>query len=83
MTFEEFIAIITSDFADALDEEKASAFIVAADIDTLHAALHTPGIKNHFASLINKSLGEKIAKENTDAAMHRIASKVSVPKGPK
>ena len=83
MTFKEFIATITSDFANAFDKEKAAAFIVAADIDTLRAALHKPGIKKHFASLINESLSEKVAKENADAAMRRIVSKVSVPKGPK
>lgn len=38
MTFDEFISVITSDFADTLDEENASAFIAAADIETLHAA---------------------------------------------
>jgi len=83
MMFDEFISVITSDFADALDEKNASAFIAAADIDTLHAALHTSGIKKKFVALINESLSKKIPTANTAAAMRRIVSNVSTRKGPK
>lgn len=83
MTFDECVAVVTSDYANALDEEKAAAFIAAADIETLRLVLCTPGIKKKFAVLINESLSRKVPTAKTDAAMDRITERMSARRRPK
>lgn len=83
MTFDEFIAAITTDHIDWLVKEQAIAFIQGAEIETLGSALQLPGIKAEFVQLINLSLSKKIPVAQAEAAVDRIAAEVTKPKGPK
>ncbi|OGT54765.1 MAG: hypothetical protein A3E01_18805 [Gammaproteobacteria bacterium RIFCSPHIGHO2_12_FULL_63_22] len=82
MTFDEFINVITQPYVDALDQEKAMAFIQSADSKTLLAALGTNGVMPTFKTAIQKALEGKVPQENIDAALARITEAASKPKGP-
>lgn len=81
MTFDEFINVITQEFVDSLDEEKAMAFIQGADVKTLLSALGKRGVTLKFVTAIQRELQGKAPKEQSAAAMARIAAAVSKPKG--
>ena len=81
MTFDDFIYVVSQEFVDSLDEEKAMAFIQGADVKTLLSALGTRGVTLKFLMAIQGELQGKAPKEQIAAAMARIAAAVSKPKG--
>ena len=82
MTLTEFINAITCEFVDKLVEERAMAFIHAADIATLRSALVMRGVTAKFLDAINTSLVEKAPNAQAEAALARITADVAKHKGP-
>lgn len=76
MTYGEFIAAITSEAPSLDDYKQVVQFTEAASIEVLWSALFTAGIHTLFISVINKTLQEKVAQANLEAAMSNISRKI-------
>jgi hypothetical protein len=75
MTYHEFLAILTLDNPSLDGYRGVVQFVESAEIETLWSALFTPGIHWIFRAVINKTLQEKVARANLDAAVTNITKK--------
>ena len=74
MTYDEFLALITSESPTLDDYQRAVLYVQSASIETLWSALTTGGVHRFFVAVINKALQEKVVQANLDAAMSNITS---------
>ena len=80
MTYEEFMAVITSKSPSPNDYQRAVLYAESSSIETLWAALITVGGYLLFIKVINKVLQGKVVQANLDTAMNNIAHKLKSSK---
>lgn len=80
MTYDEFVALITSESPSLDDYRRVIQYVESATIETIWSALTGGGIHPIFVSAINKVLQEKIVQANLDNAMTNISKKLKLPK---
>ncbi len=80
MTYDEFVAVITSGSPSLEDYKCVVLYVESASIETLWSALNTGGVHKFFIAVINKVLQNKIVQANFDNATSNVTRKLTSPK---
>ena len=80
MTYDEFVALITSKSPSLDDYRRVVQYVESATIETLWSALTGGGVHPIFVAVINKALQEKVVQANLDNAMANIGKKLKSPR---